>query len=370
MPLKLKGKFYRVAVRPAMLYGAECWLVKNSHIQRLKVAEMRMLCWMCGLTREDKVRNKIIREKVEVASVEDKMREGRLRWFGHVMRRGTDASVRRCERLALDGFKRSRGSPKKYWREVIRHDMELLQITEDMTLDRKVWRSRIRIDDQGEFVVKGTMADDHSSSMAGRNVDAAHSTNVLDIYPLNHYYFASKEALPFKEETLTQRIERLKLNYNTHGLRTCVQAVLLVELSKHPHLLLLQVRNSMLKLPGGRVRPGESEIECLRRKLSSNLSAREDDSWEVGECLGMWWRPNFETVIYPFMPPDIKWPKECTKVFLVRLPESRKFIVPKNLKLLAVPLCEVHDNFKTYGRIIAGVPQLLSKFSYNTPDTD
>ncbi|KAF3658515.1 hypothetical protein FXO38_13157, partial [Capsicum annuum] len=71
------------------------------------------------------------------------------------------------------------------------------------------------------------MADDHSSSMAGRNVDAAHSTNVLDIYPLNHYYFASKEALPFKEETLTQRIERLKLNYNTHGLRTCVQAVLL-----------------------------------------------------------------------------------------------------------------------------------------------
>ncbi|PHT53730.1 hypothetical protein CQW23_08192 [Capsicum baccatum] len=214
------------------------------------------------------------------------------------------------------------------------------------------------------------MADDHSSSMAGRNVDPAHSTNVLDIYPLNHYYFASKEALPFKEETLTQRIERLKLNYNTHGLRTCVQAVLLVELSKHPHLLLLQVRNSMLKLPGGRVRPGESEIECLRRKLSSNLSAREDDSWEVGECLGMWWRPNFETVIYPFMPPDIKWPKECTKVFLVRLPESRKFIVPKNLKLLAVPLCEVHDNFKTYGPIIAGVPQLLSKFSYNTPDTD
>ncbi|KAF3649884.1 putative protein phosphatase 2C 70-like [Capsicum annuum] len=49
---KLKGKFYRVAVRPAML--AECWPVKNSHIQKLKVAEMRMLRWMCGLTRRDK----------------------------------------------------------------------------------------------------------------------------------------------------------------------------------------------------------------------------------------------------------------------------------------------------------------------------
>lgn len=127
----------------------------------------------------------------------------------------------------------------------------------------------------------------------------------------------------------------------------------------------------MFKLPGGRVRPGESEIECLKRKLSSKLSmSEEDDSWEVGECLGMWWRPGFESLIYPFMPPDIKRPKECTKLFLVRLPESCKFIVPKNLKLIAVPLCQVHENFKTYGPIIAGVPQLLSKFSYSTPDTD
>ncbi|PHT25145.1 hypothetical protein CQW23_35217 [Capsicum baccatum] len=96
-----------------------------------------MLRWMCGLTREDKVKNEIIREKVEITSVEDKMREGRLRWFGQVMRKGTDVSIRRCERLALDDFKRSKDRPKKYWRDVIRHDMELLQIPEDMTLDRK-----------------------------------------------------------------------------------------------------------------------------------------------------------------------------------------------------------------------------------------
>ncbi|PHT68369.1 Coiled-coil domain-containing protein SCD2 [Capsicum annuum] len=52
-------------------------------------------------------------------------------------RRGMDAPVRRCERLALDGFRRGRGRPKKYWGEVIRRDMEQLQLTEDMTLDRK-----------------------------------------------------------------------------------------------------------------------------------------------------------------------------------------------------------------------------------------
>ncbi|KAM3322716.1 hypothetical protein P3S67_003867 [Capsicum chacoense] len=78
VPLKLKGKFYRVAVRPAMLYGAVCWPIKSSHIQKLKVAEMRMLRWMFGFIRDDRVRNEIIQEKVGVVSVADKIREVRL----------------------------------------------------------------------------------------------------------------------------------------------------------------------------------------------------------------------------------------------------------------------------------------------------
>jgi hypothetical protein len=43
MPLKLKVKFYRTAIRSAMLYGAECWLTKRRHVQQLSVAEMHML---------------------------------------------------------------------------------------------------------------------------------------------------------------------------------------------------------------------------------------------------------------------------------------------------------------------------------------
>ncbi|KAF3631432.1 Cytochrome [Capsicum annuum] len=54
--------------------------------------------------------------------------------------------VRRCETLAMDDFRQGRDRPKKYWKEVIRHDMEQLQLTEDMALDRKVWRMRIRVE--------------------------------------------------------------------------------------------------------------------------------------------------------------------------------------------------------------------------------
>ncbi|RZC04600.1 Sugar transporter ERD6-like 16 [Glycine soja] len=50
VPIKLKGKFYRTAVRPAILYGTECWAVKSQHENKVGVAEMRMLRWMCGLS--------------------------------------------------------------------------------------------------------------------------------------------------------------------------------------------------------------------------------------------------------------------------------------------------------------------------------
>ena len=32
VPQKLKGKFYRTAIRPTMLYGAECWPTKIRHV--------------------------------------------------------------------------------------------------------------------------------------------------------------------------------------------------------------------------------------------------------------------------------------------------------------------------------------------------
>ena len=64
---KLKGKFYRTTIRPAMLYGAECWPTKRRHVQQISVAEMRMLRWICGHTW-DGVRNDDIRDRLGVST--------------------------------------------------------------------------------------------------------------------------------------------------------------------------------------------------------------------------------------------------------------------------------------------------------------
>jgi hypothetical protein len=43
VPNKLKDKFYRTTIRPAMMYSAECWTIKGQHVHKISVTEMRML---------------------------------------------------------------------------------------------------------------------------------------------------------------------------------------------------------------------------------------------------------------------------------------------------------------------------------------
>ena len=99
---------------------------------------MRMMQWMYDYTRLARFRNVVIREKVRVAPLEEKMRETRVRWYGHVKRRSVDAPVRRCEAIDLAHCKRGRGRSKTSWNEVNEGDMKFLGLTEDMAQDRNL----------------------------------------------------------------------------------------------------------------------------------------------------------------------------------------------------------------------------------------
>ena len=71
----MKGKSYRTVIRPAMTYGEEWCPRKKQHMHKMNVAEMRMLRWMCGKNRKEKIRNERFREHLGVASIRDKIRE-------------------------------------------------------------------------------------------------------------------------------------------------------------------------------------------------------------------------------------------------------------------------------------------------------
>ena len=204
----------------------------------------------------------------------------------------------------------------------------------------------------------------------------------ISLHELDNYTFGTKEAKPEKD-SLVKRMGRMTEKYKEEGMRRTVECVLLLQNKQHPHVLLLQQgqgQNAVFRLPGGRLRPGEGELEGTRRKLSSKLAPlREQESqthqakWMVEEQLAVWWRPNFETLMcaalarphpcrtphpcrpprhaahlahlarleqavcvrrrYPYLPAHVTKPKECKRICMVRLSERQVFAVPKNFKL-------------------------------------
>ena len=79
---------------------------------------MRMLRWMCGVTRRDKIRN----EKIRGSTISKKVQECRMRWYGHVMRRDEEYVGKRVMGIEMQGSRR-RGRPKKRWVDCVKDDM-------------------------------------------------------------------------------------------------------------------------------------------------------------------------------------------------------------------------------------------------------
>ena len=65
MPMRLKAQVYKTMVRPVILYGAETWAVKEEHVKKLEVAEMKCLRAIRGVTTRERMRNEDIRQKVQ-----------------------------------------------------------------------------------------------------------------------------------------------------------------------------------------------------------------------------------------------------------------------------------------------------------------
>ena len=126
-----------------MVYGLETVAFTKKQVQEMEVAEIKMLRFAMGVTRKDKIRNEHIRSTVKVERLGMKMREGRLKWYGHVMRRDQEYVGRKMMEMELPG-KRRRGRPKKRFVDVVKEDMGEVSAKETDVEDRKVWRIMIR----------------------------------------------------------------------------------------------------------------------------------------------------------------------------------------------------------------------------------
>lgn len=211
---------------------------------------------------------------------------------------------------------------------------------------------------------------------------------------MSNYTFGTKETQLEEDQSVNARLKRLEDHYKQHGMRRTCEGILVCHEHNHPHVLMLQIANTFFKLyvvqdsthckavltrssPGDWLTADGEEIAGFKKILSERLSpapgtqlAKEDADadWIIGDTLAQWWRPNFEIQMYPFLPAHVSRPKELKKVYHIRLPKKKVLSVPKNMKLLAVPLFELYDNAARYGQQLSSIPHILSRYNFEFVD--
>ena len=93
--LRMKSVVYKACVRSVLTFGAETWAIKVGVFQRLRATERRMLRMICGVTLQDKVKSTVMVLRVRVDDLEEHLRQKRLRWFGHIVRRDEEVEIKK-----------------------------------------------------------------------------------------------------------------------------------------------------------------------------------------------------------------------------------------------------------------------------------
>ena len=88
-----------------MTYKSETrpWLVDIGLM--FERAQMQMIRWMCGISLKDRRTNEELRRLVGVEHITTFIRSGRMRWYGHVMRKGDEDWVKKYMEYRVKGIK-------------------------------------------------------------------------------------------------------------------------------------------------------------------------------------------------------------------------------------------------------------------------
>ena len=65
----LKAAVYMTVIRHVLMHGSETWVLRKGEQNLLERTEMRMVRWMMGIKRIEKIRNQKMRARAGVANI-------------------------------------------------------------------------------------------------------------------------------------------------------------------------------------------------------------------------------------------------------------------------------------------------------------
>ena len=124
------------------MYGSETWPMKVEDVQRLERTERMMVRWMCGVRLKNRISSEELNGRLGIVKIMEIVRQGRLRWFGHLERKGNDDWVSACRNLEVPGPK-SKGRSRKTWDECVRHHLRSGDLNPQWAQNKTRWKSLI-----------------------------------------------------------------------------------------------------------------------------------------------------------------------------------------------------------------------------------
>ena len=143
--MNVKKVLYEKVIVPTVMYGSELWGLKLSERQKLNVFEMKCLRSMAGVSRMDRVRNEIVRERTGVRfALADRVDRNVLRWFGHVERMENERLPKMLVNARVDG-RSVRGRPRYGWidgvKRALRDRRMDVREAKERARNRNEWRA-------------------------------------------------------------------------------------------------------------------------------------------------------------------------------------------------------------------------------------
>ena len=80
-----------------------------------------MLKMICRVTLKDKVQSTVIASRVGMDDLEEHLKQKRLRWFIHIVRRDEEVEIKSFK---VENRRTEKGRPVKRWIDVVLEDMK------------------------------------------------------------------------------------------------------------------------------------------------------------------------------------------------------------------------------------------------------